>query len=607
MGPFSSFVARVIHMKQRLPDPLPTILLLGIFLFLLAPPTPLLAQESRRSDASKTTRPERTERSRTTSREREVESRSSRADSDKAPARRAPAVRADDPAPSRGSRRVEPARRPGGDSRSPAATSERSRQDGANRGRVRVITGGDRGDSERTRTGGERPGRDAASRERTTDRGGTDRGAGVLDARGRASTGGGETVGSRDGGGASDRGRNGGGQDDDRGDRDRGGREEGSSGDGRGDERDRDRGDNRDRDGAGRDWDGRDGDRDRAGRDWDGRDGDRDRDGRSWDDRDGDRGREWDGRDRDRDRRDRDYRDGDRRHDGGPIIIDRYPRNNHWGRPRIHVDIQWPWVYRHQRKWSPRYRYRQTVFVDVGWSGSHRESRLDLRTYYRHRVIDASPRRAVVDIQIDHIEIYEDGYFIGEVRHIPDELARIRAVVDRRRGVEFDRDVFLLGDPYAGFEMISTRSYDGFVLNKYRRSHGVRVGALDLRRERVVPVRRSKFFDPYDFSGFVPMDLLPQDAGWLIDYGYDSYSGHYWGDDDRYYYGFSDTDDYTRFDDDRAYYSQTDPRGATTGRDEADRVTPERQALSRTLDETYETQTGATIRLKRESFIERIE
>lgn len=221
---------------------------------------------------------------------------------------------------------------------------------------------------------------------------------------------------------------------------------------------------------------------------------------------------------------------------------------------------------------------------------------------------DASARQAVVDIEIDRIEIYENGFFVGEVQRIPDELARMRAVVDRRHGVRFDRDIFLLGDPYAGFEMISTRHYDGFVLDKYRRSHGVRVGALDLRRERVVPLRRSRFFDPRDFSGFVPINLLPEDAGWLVDYGYDSYSGHYWGDDDRYYYGFSDLDDYARFGGDRATYTETEPRGSTTGREaRSNRLTPERQALEQSVDRTFETDDGAKIRLKRESSIERVE
>ncbi len=270
--------------------------------------------------------------------------------------------------------------------------------------------------------------------------------------------------------------------------------------------------------------------------------------------------------------------------------------------------MNWPWVHRHERRWSPRYRYRQVVYADAGWGPNRRESRLDLRTFYRHRVREASARRAVVDIEIDRIEIYEDGFFVGEVRTIPDELARMRAVVDRRNGVRFDRDVFLLGDPYAGFEIISTRHYDGFVLNKYRASHGIRAGALDLRRERVIPLRRSRFFDPRDFSGFVPINLLPEDAGWLIDYGFDSYSGHYWGDDDRYYYGFSDLDDYERFGDDRVSYSRTEPGVAMEGREaQSSRITPELQALERSIDDTFETETGARIRLKRDSSIERVD
>ena len=248
------------------------------------------------------------------------------------------------------------------------------------------------------------------------------------------------------------------------------------------------------------------------------------------------------------------------------------------------------------------------VYSEVGWGRNRRESRLDLRTYYRHRVRDASALRAVIDIEIDRIEIFEDGFFVGEVRSIPGDLARMRAVVDRRNGIRFDRDVFLLGDPYNGFEIISTRHYDGFILNKYRESHGIRAGALDLRRERVVPLRRSRFFDPRDFSGFVPINLLPEDAGWLIDYGYDSYSGHYWGDDDRYYYGFSDLNDYARPGGGGVSYSQTEPRESTTGREShSSRLTPERQALERSLDRTFETETGARIRLKSESSIERVD
>lgn len=132
--------------------------------------------------------------------------------------------------------------------------------------------------------------------------------------------------------------------------------------------------------------------------------------------------------------------------------------------------------------------------------------------------IGAPSGRHGIDVYLDRIEIYEDGYVVGEVNRIPEQLARTRASVDRNGYVRFDRDLFLVGDPRVGFELISTRHYDGFILNSYRRSHGIRVGVLDLRRERVVGVRQSRFLDPRRFGGYVPIHLLPEDTGWMIDY-----------------------------------------------------------------------------------------
>lgn len=239
------------------------------------------------------------------------------------------------------------------------------------------------------------------------------------------------------------------------------------------------------------------------------------------------------------------------------------------------------------------YRYRQVVHVDAGWGRRSHRSELDIRTYYRHRVRSASRHRADVDIYIDRIEIFDNGYYLGEVRHIPAELSRVRATMYPGGGARFDRDLFIVGDPYVGFELISTRHYGGFVLNHYHRSHGFRVGVLDLRRERVRPVRRSRLFDPYEFDGFVPISLLPQDEAWIGDYGYGAPSRHWYGDDDVYYYG-------------RPGVDPSEPRGSTSGRSPAYAI-PQTQPLQRSDDETYRTESGAEIRLKRETTLERVE
>lgn len=300
---------------------------------------------------------------------------------------------------------------------------------------------------------------------------------------------------------------------------------------------DRDREDRRDRPN----------DRDRHDRDRADRDGrDRDRDGRY------DRDRDWDDRDRDwDDRRDRDWRDRDWRDDRPREHYRHGPHRVPGGGVVMHnpnyTDWDWPWERRRRSGWSPLYEYRQVVVTDAGWGRRRRAARLDVRTVYRHRVRSANHRRAELDIDIERIELYQGGRFLGEVRHVPNKLGRVRATLHRNGRMQFDRQVFLVGDWRSGFEMISTRHYDRHVLDAYDRAHGYRVGVLNLRRERVDPVRHSRLFDPYAFDGFVPVDLLPENRGWLFDYGMESvstrrYRDDVYGDvyDDVLYYGYGD-------------------------------------------------------------------
>ena len=247
--------------------------------------------------------------------------------------------------------------------------------------------------------------------------------------------------------------------------------------------------------------------------------------------------------------------------------------------PYVRIDIEWPWEYRHKRKWRPRYQYQQVIYYEAGWGNRRHENRIDVRTDYHHRVRSANRRRAVVDIYIDRIALYENGRFLGAVDRIPNRLEKIRAVIHRSGRVEFDRDVFLVGDPYAGFELIATRHYDDFLLDAYERGHNLDVGVLDLRRGRVEKVRYSRLFDPYDFEGFVPISLLPEDDGWLCDYGYGSVTAHYYGDDDAYFYGSG----------------------------HGSRASVSAEPLRHRRERTIRTSIGATIRLERDVHIRRIE
>lgn len=265
------------------------------------------------------------------------------------------------------------------------------------------------------------------------------------------------------------------------------------------------------------------------------------------------------------------------------VHVSVYPKS--WNRhvhisSHVHLGFRWPWQYRVRHHWRPRYRYRQVIYVNVGWGRNQRQSRIDVRTYYNQRVRHANSEYAEIEIDIDAIELFQDGRFIGYVDKIPSSLREINAVVYANGRVEFDRNVFLVGDTYRGFEMISTRYYDDYLLNAYDRRHDVRVGRLDLRKERVKKIRRSRLFNPYDFNGNVPHSLLPEDDR-LFDYSYEYFSGYY-RDGNRGY--------------DSGYFGQ-----------QYDSFQDYESGMSRIDEVSYSTQVGASIDLTRESIVERLE
>ncbi len=200
----------------------------------------------------------------------------------------------------------------------------------------------------------------------------------------------------------------------------------------------------------------------------------------------------------------------------------------------ISVHIAWPWKVRYQRHWSPRYRYRQVVVVHADWNRSNRTSRIEMETTYRHRVRFATDEYAVLDIDIEHVALYDNGRYIGMVDRIPSDLSSVEATVFRNGDIAFDRDIFLVGDRRSGFEIISTPFYDGYAGQGYRNGDEVRVGKVDLRRHRVRTQNYSRLFNPNRRQAHAPISLLPEDEGWLWDFGADAISAVH-GDYDAYY------------------------------------------------------------------------
>ena len=280
-------------------------------------------------------------------------------------------------------------------------------------------------------------------------------------------------------------------------------------------------------------------------------------------------------------------------------------------RPHIQINVNWPWQNRYRRKWKPHYRYRQVVYVNVGWGKRYRQAQIDVRTEYHQRVRYADHRKAVVDIYLDKIEVYEDGYFFGEVVRIPDHLSHIKATIYRNGDIVYDRDVFLVGDPRSGFEMISTQHYDGYVLDHYQRSHGYKVGRLDFRRRRVESRRYSRLFDPYDFHGHAPISLLPEDR-YLADYGYESVSYNYYTEDCDPYYGGNYDDDYYDYYEDGGYsrhspqYNRPNSAAPTHDRQTVQASIAASGPIKLSDNKTIQTRGGVSVSFQREGQLERI-
>jgi hypothetical protein len=208
----------------------------------------------------------------------------------------------------------------------------------------------------------------------------------------------------------------------------------------------------------------------------------------------------------------------------GPIIVvPRVYRTPPIYRAPVYVrgiDL-WPWETRMRRGWTPRYQFRQTVYTEAGWGSRRADSRLEIVTVYRQRLLSAARSRADLEVRIDEIHLYEDGHYLGRINRIPGDMSRMRAVMYRNGRVDFDRTPYIVGNPRDGFEMLMAPYSERHLVEGYVPLNRIRTADLDFRSGRAHPTRYSRLYHPHDFTGMVPIALLPEDGSWLFDYAYD--------------------------------------------------------------------------------------
>ena len=168
--------------------------------------------------------------------------------------------------------------------------------------------------------------------------------------------------------------------------------------------------------------------------------------------------------------------------------------------------------------------------------------------------------------------------------------------------------VYLVGDPMAGFELLSTRYYGGSLLDAYQDGHGYRVGVLDFRHGEVDRVSHSRLFNPNRFAGFLPVNLVPDDEYWGFQYlagGYRQASGYNSGSYDYYDGDYVDNDGYYS----RGYeagYSDVPSFKSAPGTATSSLAPATGQRFSNEGNIEYETKAGVGVALSRKVHIEHL-
>ena len=259
----------------------------------------------------------------------------------------------------------------------------------------------------------------------------------------------------------------------------------------------------------------------------------------------------WGDRDHNRYERDRNYNNYRDRYQ------DRY-RQYSYNNGYYHNYNNWYdswWYNQHRSSWSHTFVFNQYVTLDGGWS-SRWDSELQVRTTLRQRTNRYS-RNADLEFDIERIQIYENGRYLGEVRSLPYNFSRVKASVSRNGQPRFENMIYLLGSPDEGFELMNS-DFNNSYLSSWFRNRRAQIASIDLRSRRVRTTYRSQFLNDV-YNDYVSIPLVPESDNYGLGYAtsdWDYYdNGGYYNDSYR-----SNSNRNNNYDNDAIY-----GRAASTG------------------------------------------
>jgi len=165
----------------------------------------------------------------------------------------------------------------------------------------------------------------------------------------------------------------------------------------------------------------------------------------------------------------------------------------------------------------------------------HPAGALEVRSTFRRKIRSVHRDYVEVEFELDRIGVTAAGRFLGQVDRFPGNLRRVRAKIYSDGFVEFDRMLYVAGNQFTGFELLSTRHCGGDLIGATYGCLDPRSGEIDFYRERVNPTRYSRLLDPAHPGDVVPVALVPDE-----EYLGFQYVVGYRGGSDGYYSGSFD-------------------------------------------------------------------
>jgi len=244
---------------------------------------------------------------------------------------------------------------------------------------------------------------------------------------------------------------------------------------------------------------------------------------------------------------------------------------------------------------SRRYAYRQIV-------SGHPAGDVEVVSTVRRKIRNVHREYVDVEFELVRLDLSSAGRFLGTVDRFPGDLRRMRAKIYRDGFVQFDRMLYVVGNDYDGFELLSTRYCGGDLGRASYDCLDPKAGEIDFYDERVHSTRYSRLLPLVQTGRSVPVALVPDE-----EYLGFQYMVGYGGSSDGYYSGSYDYSSLSRYDGDGTAYRISAEEGISGFESVEGGWTDVPGGFAHQSVVSYPAEAGGSFELQRQTMIQAVE